>query len=520
MRSVVITGSARGLGFEMAKVFSRKGCNVIISDIDEEKLKDARREIKNIENSGLIYYHVCDVTKSDNISNLIEFAKEKLGIIDIWINNAGVNQPEDAIWELTEEEINMVFDVDLRGAVLGSKLIMEEMIKNHSGAIYNVEGYGSNDAMMLGLSVYGTSKRAITYFTQALAKESREKKTGVIVGRLSPGIMITDFITNALGNKEKINLSEKTKRIYNILGDYPSVVAEFLVNKMLRNTKNNVKIEWLTNTKAAWRFMTSSFNKRNFFVENKSIEVFDKNEGVELLENADNSDFSVLVCETKIGDGPYKRRLKSNGIIESQGITCYENLPMIEDSSEVQLKDKDIICKRAIACLISTQLACDIDRDKGYEEAFDFAKKLLDKYDVEDSLLDIEKKLFNGDYTEQDVIDVTWTYEAYWCLVWALGLINKLKFPGELCDVEEAIRLVAVCEDYDSFKEKCKIRDVEEILDAVDLYYRYHWACVEKTINPEVCIGKLNPEVVIERRRGLEWLVHEESDWNDISLDT
>ena len=77
--------------------------------------------------------------------------------------------------------------------------------------------------------------------------------------------MITDFITNALGNKEKINLSEKTKKVYNILGDYPDVVANFLVNGILNNNKNNAKIEWLTTKKAAWRFMTSSFNKRDFF---------------------------------------------------------------------------------------------------------------------------------------------------------------------------------------------------------------------------------------------------------------
>ena len=142
---------------------------------------------------------------------------------------------------------------------------MKEMMKNHQGAIYNIEGYGSNDAMMLGLNMYGTSKRAVTHFTIALAKESEEKNTGVIVGRLSPGIMITDFITNALGNGEKINLPERTKKVYNILGDYPDVVAEFLVNSMINNTKNNVKINWLTNGKAAWRFMTSGFNKRDFF---------------------------------------------------------------------------------------------------------------------------------------------------------------------------------------------------------------------------------------------------------------
>ena len=143
------------------------------------------------------------------------------------------------------------------------------MSKKHQGAIYNIEGYGSNDAMMKGLSIYGTSKRAITYFTQALAKESQEMETGVLIGRLSPGIMITDFITNALGDKDKIELPEKTKKVYNILGDYPDVVANFLVEKMLINTKNNAHIEWLTNGKAAWRFMTAGFNKKDFFKDNK-----------------------------------------------------------------------------------------------------------------------------------------------------------------------------------------------------------------------------------------------------------
>ena len=265
MKTVVITGSARGLGLEMSKVFRKNNYNVVISDLKEQTLKEAKKELEKIESKGTVEYCVCNVTYSEDIKTLIEFAKEKYTTIDIWINNAGVNQPDKPIWELTEEEIDQVLDVDLKGAIMGSKLALEEMSKQHSGAIYNLEGYGSNDAMMLGLSMYGTSKRAITYFTQALAKESEQQQTGVLVGRLSPGIMITEFITNALGNKEKIELPEKTKKVYNILGDYPDVVAAFLVEKMLTNTKNNAHIEWLTNGKAAWRFMTAGFNKRDFF---------------------------------------------------------------------------------------------------------------------------------------------------------------------------------------------------------------------------------------------------------------
>lgn len=265
MKTVVITGSARGLGYEMAKVFRQNNVNVVISDLNEDKLNNTKQELEKINSSSKVKSCVCNVTKSEDILNLIEFTKKEFGKIDIWINNAGVNQPEEAIWELTEEEINLVLDVDLKGTIMCSKLVMNEMIKQHNGAIYNIEGYGSNDAKMLGLSIYGTSKRAVTYFTEALAKESELKNTGVIIGKLSPGIMITDFIVNALGDKEKINLSDKTKKVYNILGDYPDVVAKFLVENILKNKKNNVKIEWLTNRKAAWRFMTAGFNKRDFF---------------------------------------------------------------------------------------------------------------------------------------------------------------------------------------------------------------------------------------------------------------
>ena len=86
-----------------------------------------------------------------------------------------------------------------------------------------------------------------------------------MIGKITPGIMITNFINTSLGDGEKIELDEKTKKVYNILGDYPETIAEFMVDKIIANKKNNVQFTWLTNRKAAWRFMTSGFNKRNFF---------------------------------------------------------------------------------------------------------------------------------------------------------------------------------------------------------------------------------------------------------------
>lgn len=266
MKTVVITGSARGFGLEMAKVFRKNNFNVVLSDINEKGLQEAKTQLESIASDAKVLSVVCDVTNHKMIETLWQSAKNSFENVDIWINNAGVNQPDKPVCELSQEEIDFLLNIDLKGAIYGSKIAFAKMKEQGFGQIYNVEGYGSNDAMMTGLSLYGTSKRAITYFSQALAKESNDVCNGkVLVCRLTPGIMITDFIKSANGGATKIELPEKTKKVYNILGDYPQTIAEYVVPKMIKNTKNNAQIVWLTNAKAFGRFMTAGFNKRNFF---------------------------------------------------------------------------------------------------------------------------------------------------------------------------------------------------------------------------------------------------------------
>lgn len=201
---------------------------------------------------------------------------------------------------------------------------------------------------------------------------------------------------------------------------------------------------------------------------------------------------------------PEERRERSNKKIKKLGIACMEQLPMLESSDEVKLKSLDEMCKRAIACLLAIQVACDINSGNDYEESKEIISELLKKYNVEDSMIAKEKSLFDNEFTTQDVVDVAWTYEAYWSVVWALGLINDIEMPDDICDCQKAITLVIQCESFDEFKAKCHLRSTEKILDMLDLYYRYHWACEEKRIHPETPIGPLSPEVVAERRRGLE----------------
>ena len=241
MKTVVITGSARGFGLEMLKLFRINDFNTVICDISKESITTAKEELEKINSKGKILSFEVDITKEEEVKDLINKVIKEVKTID------------------------RLIDIDLKGTITCSKLIMQTMIKQKSGQIFNVEGHGSNDAKILGLSLYGTSKRAVTYFTEALAYEAEQKNTNVLIGKITPGIMITNFITTALGDGEKITLDEKTKKVYNILGDYPETIAEFMVGKIINNEKNNVKFTWLTNRKAAWRFMTSGFNKRDFF---------------------------------------------------------------------------------------------------------------------------------------------------------------------------------------------------------------------------------------------------------------
>ena len=220
-----------------------------------------------------------------------------------------------------------------------------------------------------------------------------------------------------------------------------------------------------------------------------------------------------------MGDFGQERKNKSEKRLKEMGIAYNEWLPLVESAEDVRLRSIEDICRRAVTCLLSIQLSCDIAQGE-YEESKQLFSKLLEKYSVNNYLIEKERKLFDGSYSEQDAVDIAWTYEAYWSLVWALNLIDDISDASEICDCQKAIDLVSRCETLEEFQHQCHLRDVDEILDMLDLFYRYDWACTEKRLNPDTPIGNLNPEVVVERRRGLEWLISEKDDWFDIPLNT
>lgn len=265
MKNIVITGSTRGIGYEMAKEFLRNKCHVTLSGRGKALSDGVIKELSDYKDNYI--YVTCDVTSESNIQNLWDISVKKWGSIEIWINNAGQNSEHAYSWEISFNDTKSVITTNLIGMIYGSQIAAREMLKQGFGAIYSMEGLGSNNMIQAKTIHYGTTKHALTYYMKGLAKELKD--TNVIVGRLSPGMMLTDFITKDKNGNEADVLTDKNFiKIFNILADKPETVAKFFIPKMLNNTKNNYQIAWLTNRKVISRFLLAGFRK-NRLIESK-----------------------------------------------------------------------------------------------------------------------------------------------------------------------------------------------------------------------------------------------------------
>lgn len=257
-KSVAITGGTRGIGLAMALEFLGRGCCVTVSGRGESIPDQTLEALKAYQDR--VQYVRCDVQCREDVGALWDLAAERWGRVDIWINNAGQNAPYEYVYDTDYESADAVIGTNIRGMVYGSQIAAARMREQGGGQIWNMEGLGSNGMIQPKTVLYGMSKCALSYFTRGLAKEL--SGTGVLAGRLSPGMMLTDFITKAPdGEASPVLKDESFKKVFNILADKPNTVAAFLVPRILKNTKNDAHIMWLTNRKAAWRFMTASMHR-------------------------------------------------------------------------------------------------------------------------------------------------------------------------------------------------------------------------------------------------------------------
>lgn len=217
---------------------------------------------------------------------------------------------------------------------------------------------------------------------------------------------------------------------------------------------------------------------------------------------------------------PEQRKQESILKLKNKAIPYIDWLPHIESSDDVIQRSAEHIAKRAIACLLMIQVACDLDRDQFDQETEDFIVDLLNKFEVADELTVKEKNILNRSAAQQDIVNMIQKYEAYWVLLWALGIVDELKYPDEIADCDFAIEVVSRCRSLQEFMQQVKLRDIEEILDEADLIYRYDWACVDARLKQQNAPANLNASIVLERHGALNWLIKADADWDNPDIST
>jgi short-subunit dehydrogenase len=138
-----------------------------------------------------------------------------------------------------------------------NRVAINGMYKQKRGWIWNMEGFGSNGQVRPTISVYGSTKYAVRYFTKAMVMELAA--TPVKVGYLSPGIVLTDMLIPPPDQRGK--RWEESKKILNTV----ETVTPYLVEGMLAAKKSGTAVRWLTGPKVSARFLMARFRKRDVF---------------------------------------------------------------------------------------------------------------------------------------------------------------------------------------------------------------------------------------------------------------
>ena len=178
--------------------------------------------------------------------------------VDIWINNAGLARTVWPILEIPQGEIETMVHTNMLGTINGSRVAASGMVAQGHGKLFNVLGGGSDGEYFPGLGLYGTTKRGLDYFTNALVKELAD--SAIIVAKIRPGMIITEAVVReARADMENF---QKSRKMMNNLVDTVETVAPFLVDNILATDKSGTKIRWLNGPKMAGRMLRGMLKTR------------------------------------------------------------------------------------------------------------------------------------------------------------------------------------------------------------------------------------------------------------------
>ena len=200
----LITGSGRGIGRAIAKLFAKEGASVFLTARTEAQLAAVAKEIEAA--GGKVGYAAADLTLDKECERVVAEARTKFGRVDILVNNAGHYGPVAPVEEYPLEEFDKVIAVHLRAAFVLSKLVLPEMYVRKSGVILNVSSLSAKAAYGWG-SAYAAAKAGLLGLTRVMAAEAARQ--GVRVNAICPGPVTETEMSKELGKTlaERLGMS-------------------------------------------------------------------------------------------------------------------------------------------------------------------------------------------------------------------------------------------------------------------------------------------------------------------------
>jgi NAD(P)-dependent dehydrogenase (short-subunit alcohol dehydrogenase family) len=217
----IVTGASFGIGKATAIAFARRGAKVVVADWLEEP-----STIKEIEaEGGTAVFVKCDVSKSKDVSELVNKAVKAFGRIDFAVNNAGIEGETAPTHECTEENWDKTININLKGVWLCMKHELTYMLKQGKGAIVNTASVAGLIGFP-GLPAYVASKHGIVGLTKTAALENA--KTGIRINAVCPGVIRTAMIDRITGKDKTVEKQFENMEPVGRMGE-PEEVAEAIV---------------------------------------------------------------------------------------------------------------------------------------------------------------------------------------------------------------------------------------------------------------------------------------------------
>lgn len=224
------------------------------------------------------------------------------------------------------------------------------------------------------------------------------------------------------------------------------------------------------------------------------------------------------------------RKERSEKFLNKQNIKINPHLPVIEDENEAKIKSPEETVKRAVTALFATQIAMDcLNPESDVKESAAFFGEMLEQLGLSDEPTPEEKMFFalvNAKVpqpTAKFATQMAWRVEMVIPLLWACGIISgDLAYPDKESEYIEQARMIAACDNFDELMMKVNMRNPSKILDKADLLFRMDWACVDARLRGEIPSGNLNPDVVVEQHKGINWLIgaFDAEEWDKVKPHT